>query len=69
MLILSRKKGERIRVRIPGGFQSDFGTDCWMTVVSIDEDRVRLGLEGPQEIRFDREEVAKQRAKEGKDRD
>ncbi len=50
MLVLSRKKGEAIAV----------GTDISIEIVSIDGDRVRLGIRAPQEVRVFREELLKE---------
>ncbi len=51
MLVLSRKKSERIRIRI--------GTiEVWVTVVETRGGKVRIGLAGPPEAEFDREELA-----------
>ena len=48
MLILSRKKLERIMI-------SD---EIEITVVSIDGNKVRLGITAPREVRVVREELA-----------
>ena len=47
MLVLSRKKNEQIIV----------GDDIVITVVEVRGDRVRLGIEAPQEIPIHRNEV------------
>ena len=47
MLVLSRKKGERIRI----------GEDVIITVVEIGHDKVRLGIEAPRELPVHRSEV------------
>lgn len=47
MLVLSRKIGERIRI----------GDDVTLTVVRIQGDKVRLGIEAPEEVAIHREEV------------
>jgi carbon storage regulator len=47
MLVLSRKKNEQIIV----------GDDIIITVVEVRGDRVRLGIEAPQEISIHRIEV------------
>ena len=47
MLVLSRKKNERIVI----------GDNVVITVVDIRGDRVRLGIEAPQEIPIHRSEV------------
>ncbi len=47
MLVLSRKIGERIRI----------GEDIILTVVRIHGDKVRLGIEAPENVAVHREEV------------
>lgn len=47
MLVLSRHKNGRIRI----------GDDVTITVVDIQGDRVRLGIEAPRETEVHREEV------------
>lgn len=47
MLVLSRKKNERIVI----------GDNIVITVVEVRGDRVRLGIEAPQEIPIHRSEV------------
>lgn len=47
MLVLSRKKNERIVI----------GENIVITVVEIRGDRVRLGIEAPQEVPIHRSEV------------
>jgi carbon storage regulator len=47
MLVLSRKKGERIRI----------GEDVTIVVVEIGHDKIRLGIEAPREVAVHREEV------------
>ena len=47
MLVLSRKKDERIMI----------GDNVEVTVIEIRGDRVKLGFTGPQEIPIHREEV------------
>ena len=57
MLVVSRKKSERII--IGGGL-------VVITIVEVRGDKVRIGIDAPEEIRIDREEVhlAIQRKKE-----
>ena len=47
MLVLSRKKNERIMI----------GENVEVTVIEIRGDRVKLGLIGPREVPIHREEV------------
>jgi len=47
MLVLSRKKNERIVI----------GDNVVITVVEVRGDRVRLGIEAPQEVPIHRSEV------------
>lgn len=47
MLVLSRKKGEAVRI----------GDDVTVTVVEIRGDKVRLGFAAPSEVPVHREEV------------
>ena len=47
MLVLSRKKNERIVI----------GENIVITVVEVRGDRVRLGIEAPQEVPIHRSEV------------
>jgi carbon storage regulator len=47
MLVLSRKRGERIQI----------GPDVWVTVLRIDGDKVRLGIEAPPDVTVLREEL------------
>jgi carbon storage regulator len=48
MLVLSRKPGEKIRV----------GTHITLTVVEVQGNRVRLGIEAPPEVHILRGELA-----------
>jgi carbon storage regulator CsrA len=47
MLVLSRKEGERLVI----------GEGIVITVVRIDGNRVRIGVQAPPEIRIQREEL------------
>ena len=47
MLVLSRKAGERIMI----------GRDIVVTVVEVQEYRIRLGIDAPKDIRIVREEL------------
>jgi carbon storage regulator len=47
MLVLSRKTGETLRI----------GRDIRLMVVRIDRDRVRLGIEAPENVRIVRGEL------------
>lgn len=54
MLVLSRKRGERICI----------GKGIVLTVISIQGDRVRLGIQAPREVPVDRQEVQQRKAEE-----
>ena len=47
MLVLSRKKGEKIII----------GNDITITIVEIRGDKTRIGIEAPQQISVHRQEV------------
>lgn len=47
MLILSRKINERICI----------GDDIVITIVQLRGDRLRIGIDAPDDVRIDREEV------------
>lgn len=47
MLVLTRKVGQRIRI----------GEEITVTVVRIQGDKVRIGIEAPPEVAIHREEV------------
>ena len=47
MLLLSRKTGERIMI----------GRDIVITVIDVQEYRVRLGIDAPKDVRIVREEL------------
>ena len=53
MLVLSRKEGEQIKI----------GEMITITVVRLDETRVRIGIEAPQDVPIDRAEVAQAKKK------
>jgi len=48
MLVLSRKLGERIVI----------GENVVVTVVKIDRNQIRLGIEAPEDVSVYREEIA-----------
>jgi carbon storage regulator len=52
MLVLSRKLGEKIVI----------GDNIIVTVVKIDRNQIRVGIEAPQDVPVYREEIAPQRA-------
>ena len=47
MLVLSRKLGEKIMI----------GTDIVVTIVKIDRNQIRLGIEAPHDVPVFREEI------------
>ncbi len=54
MLVLSRKLGEKIVI----------GNDIVVTIVKIDRNQVRIGIEAPSEVSVYREEICPTRVKE-----
>ena len=52
MLVLSRKLGEKIVI----------GDNIVVTVVKIDRNQIRIGIEAPQEVPVYREEISPTRA-------
>jgi carbon storage regulator len=48
MLVLSRKLGQRFQV----------GGDVKITIVKIDRNSVRIGIEAPDDVKIHREEIA-----------
>ena len=53
MLVLSRKLGEKIVI----------GDNILVTVVKIDRNQIRIGIEAPSDIAVYREEIAPQRVR------
>ena len=51
MLVLSRKLGEKIVI----------GENIVVTIVKIDRNQIRIGIEAPQEVPVYREEIAPNR--------
>ena len=58
MLVLSRKQDEKIMI----------GDDITLMVISIQGDKVRLGIDAPKEVSIHREEVYKAIMEERRDR-
>ena len=54
MLVLSRRRDEKILVKIPG---IDRDVEVVLTVVQIEPNRVRLGFEAPPDVTILREEL------------
>jgi carbon storage regulator len=52
MLVLSRKKDQKVLVRLPGT-----EAEIEVTVVQIDQNRVRLGFTAPAEVTILRSEL------------
>lgn len=48
MLVLSRKLGQRFQI----------GTDVRVTIVKVDRNSVRIGIEAPDDVSVYREEIA-----------
>jgi carbon storage regulator len=59
MLILMRRAGESIYI----------GQNIVITLVSLDRNRARIGIEAPRDIPVDREEIAMRKMAENKDGD
>jgi carbon storage regulator len=55
MLVLSRKKDEKIIVKVPG-----IEEEIELTVVQIDSNRVRLGFNAPPRVTILRSELKKE---------
>ena len=51
MLVLTRKLGQRLKL----------GDDIYVTVVRIDKNTVRLGVDAPDDLVIQREEIAFER--------
>lgn len=51
MLILMRRAGESIRI----------GDDITVKIVSLERNRVRVGVNAPRDVRVDREEIAEKK--------
>lgn len=58
MLVLSRKKDERIILKVPGM------DDVAVTVVRIDGGKVRLGIEAPEDVTIIRSELEEKKFEE-----
>ena len=56
MLVLSRKLGEKIMI----------GNNIVVTVVKIDRNQIRIGIEAPQDVPVFREEIAQNSLAKGK---
>jgi carbon storage regulator len=52
MLVLSRKLGEKIVI----------GDNIMVTIVKIDRNQIRIGIEAPHDVPVYREEIAPQRS-------
>lgn len=51
MLVLTRKKGERIHI----------GDDITVVITKIDGGRVGVGIEAPAQVRIERKEIAEKK--------
>ena len=58
MLVLSRKRGERIYIELAEG-------EVCITVVDIDRGKVRIGIEAPRDVPVYRQEVRPSKPKDG----
>jgi carbon storage regulator len=54
MLVLMRKPGESIHV----------GPNIVITLVALERNRARIGIEAPRDVPIDREEIAEKKARE-----
>lgn len=54
MLVLMRKPGESINI----------GPDIVVTLVALERNRARIGIDAPKDVVIDREEVAEQKRRE-----
>jgi carbon storage regulator CsrA len=54
MLVLSRRRDEKVLVKVPG-----LEEEIEVTVVQIDASRVRLGFKAPESVTILREELRK----------
>ena len=52
MLVMTRQRHERIRIKLPDG------RCVWVQVALIDRTKVRLAFDAPRDIEIDREEIA-----------
>ncbi len=55
MLVLSRKLGEKLVI----------GDNIVVTIVKIDRNQIRLGIEAPSEVAVYREEICPDRVRQG----
>ncbi len=58
MLVLTRQVGQRIFIR------SEAGEEIVITLVEVDRNKVRIGIDAPKHLRIHREEVMPPRAGE-----
>jgi len=69
MLILTRKVDQAIVFQIPVDSNSPDATnghqDVWVRVLRVERDRVKLGVDGPEEIVVLREELLGREPQEG----
>lgn len=59
MLCISRRRGQRVRIRVPGG------PDIWIKVTLLARGLVSLGIDAPREVLISREEQLTQETPEG----
>jgi carbon storage regulator len=56
MLVLMRRPGESIHI----------GSNIVVTLVALERNRARIGIEAPREVPIDREEIAEKKRLEGR---
>lgn len=59
MLILRRREGERIRLSLPDGRGGR--VEVWVTLLEVHARVASVGIDAPDEVAIEREEVARER--------
>ncbi len=65
MLVLSRRYGEKVYIKVMPGQVPAEGLEIVVTVVDIDRGKVRIGFNAPKEVAIAREEVRDENWKGG----